>query len=64
MIVANQKTDILQSLSGLDAIQSEQVLDFIKALLSQQQQEASQQNLDRKALKDINRALSQPRIWM
>ncbi|HEX8040159.1 MAG TPA: hypothetical protein VF490_13460 [Chryseosolibacter sp.] len=64
MIVANEKTDILQSLSGLDAIQSEQVLDFIKALLNRQQQEANQQNLDKKALKDINRALSQPRLWI
>ncbi len=64
MIVIHQKQEIVQSLDDLDAIQSEKVLDFIKELLDRQRNEADQQSLDRKALKEINRALRHPRLWM
>lgn len=63
MTTINQKQEIVQSLNSLDAVQSEKVLDYIKALLHSQAGEDNQQSL-KKAMKEINKALGQARLWI
>ena len=60
MTIDNQKQQILQSLKSLDALQSEQVLHYIKALLREQHHELRHENMKRKAMKEIGRALRAP----
>ena len=60
MTIDSQKQQILQSLKSLDALQSEQVLHYIKALLEEQQNSLRHQKMKRKAMKEIGRALRAP----
>lgn len=59
MTTINQKQEILQSLSSLDAVQSEKVLDFIKGLLPGYENDLRHQHLKSRAMKEINQALRQ-----
>lgn len=58
MTTTYQKLEIVQSLNRLDAVQSEQVLDFIRGLLHNRSTDANHhQYLRRKAMKEIGQAL-------
>lgn len=57
MTIDSQKQQILQSLKSLDALQSEQVLHYIKVLLQEQHHELLHESMKRKAMKEIGRAL-------
>jgi hypothetical protein len=59
MTTTNQKQEIVRSLSNLDAAQSEQVLNFIRGLISREQNDLYHQYLKRKAIQEIGRALEQ-----
>lgn len=61
MTTTNQKQEILQSLSNLDAAQSEKVLTYIRGLLSGHRNEVHYQMLKRQAMKEIGQALGQMR---
>ena len=60
MTIDSQKQQILQSLKSLDALQSEQVLHYIKALIQEQQHALQHQSMKRNAMKEIGRALRAP----
>ena len=57
MTTTNQKLEILQSLSNLDAVQSEIVLKFIKGLVQNDGRQIAHQHFKRKAMKEIGQAL-------
>jgi hypothetical protein len=57
MTTKYQKLEILQFLNRLDAVQSEQVLDYIKRLLHNPQPDFHRQYVRRKAMKEIGQAL-------
>lgn len=61
MTTTNQKQEILQSLSNLDATQSEKVLDYIRGLLNSPSSEVQYQLLKRRAMREIGQALGQVR---
>lgn len=60
MTRTNQQQEILQSLTNLDAVQSEKVLAYIKHLLGNRN-EMEYQTLKQEAIKEIGRALGQTR---
>jgi hypothetical protein len=60
MTTTNQKQEILQSLSSLDSVQSEKVLNYIKGLKGNQN-EVQYQRLKQEAMKEISQALGQGR---
>ncbi|HET9487208.1 MAG TPA: hypothetical protein VFO54_07230 [Chryseosolibacter sp.] len=64
MTAINQKKEIVQSLSTLDAVQSEKVLEYIKTLLDRRQDETNDDRRKGEILKEINRALGQARLWI
>lgn len=58
MTTTYQKLEIVKTLHSLDAVQSEQVLDFIKGLLQNRSTDPHHhQYLRRKAMKEIGQAL-------
>jgi mRNA-degrading endonuclease RelE of RelBE toxin-antitoxin system len=57
MTTTYQKLEIQQFLNRLDAVQSEQVLDYIKGLLQNPQPDFHSQYVRRKAMKEIGQAL-------
>lgn len=57
MTTTYHKLEILQSLNRLDAVQSEQVLDYIRRLLHTPQTDLHRQHFRRKAMKEIGQAL-------
>jgi CO dehydrogenase/acetyl-CoA synthase beta subunit len=61
MTTTNQKQEILQSLSSLDSVQSEKVLNYIKGLMKGNQNEVQYQRLKQEAMKEISQALGQGR---
>ena len=56
----NKKHQIMESLDSLDQVQADKVLDYIKSLLFNSNEEAHK-NLKREALKEIRQALSKKR---
>lgn len=61
MTTINQKYQIVESLSSLDQMQTEKVLEYIKGLMYASKDEASHQQLKRQALKEIRQALGKGR---
>ena len=61
MTTPNQKQEIVQSLSNLDAVQSEKVLNYIKALLHGP---AAAEQQKEKAMREINSAITMARLWI
>jgi hypothetical protein len=57
MTTTNQKQEIVQTLSSLDAVQAEKVLNFIKGLVHNERQDLYHQYLKRKAMTEIGKAL-------
>ena len=57
----HQKHAIVESLDSLDQGQAEKVLEYIKGLLTNHQDEASYQKFKREALKEIRQALGKSR---
>lgn len=51
------KLAILQSLDGMDQVQMEEVLKYIKGLLNQPQRTPNYQSFKRQAMKEIRQAL-------
>jgi len=65
MTTTYQKTEILRSLSDLDAAQSEKVLNYIRGLLIMEQTESYHRNIKRRrAMKEIGQALGQAGNWI
>jgi hypothetical protein len=60
MTIDSQKQQILQSLKSLDALQSAQVLLYIKELLQQQSRALQHPSMKRQALIEIGMALQKP----
>jgi len=59
MTTNHQKLEILNSLNSLDALQSEKVLGFIKALVPRNRPSFRHHHCKRQAMKEINQALRQ-----
>jgi hypothetical protein len=57
MTATNQKQEIVQSLSRLDAFQAEKVLHFIKGLVHNETHDLYHQHMKRKAMNEIGHAL-------
>ena len=60
MTTINQKHQILESIEALDQTQAEQVLAYIKGLVTLRD-EAGQRKLKREAMKEIRQALGKNR---
>lgn len=56
-----QRHQILASLDGLDQVQTEKVLDYIRALERPAKDESHHQKVKREALKEIRLALNHDR---
>jgi site-specific recombinase len=61
MTTINQKYQIVESLSSLDKMQKQKLIEYIKGLMYASQDEASHQQLKRQALKEIRQALGKGR---
>lgn len=61
MTNTNQKQEILKSLSSLDSVQAEKVLNFIKGMLKSNPSDPHYQLLKRQAMIEISQALGQGR---
>ncbi|MEO5601267.1 MAG: hypothetical protein ABIR06_10090 [Cyclobacteriaceae bacterium] len=57
MTSTNQKQEILKTLSSLDSIQAEKVLDFMKGLKKSNSSERHYETIKRQAMKEISQAL-------
>jgi hypothetical protein len=64
MTTIKQKQEIVQSLSSLDAAQSEKVLHYIQTLLRREKTDDREQSVKSKAMKEIDQALRQARLWI
>lgn len=62
MTINNPKQEILQSLNGLDDVQFEKVLGFIRDLLPEDRFSARYRSNKRQAMNEINHALRQKQI--
>ena len=56
-MVQSPKLAILQSLDGMDQVQMEEVLKYIKSVLNQPQRTKSYQRFKSEAMKEIRQAL-------
>lgn len=59
MTSTNRKQEIVRSLNNLNADQSEQVLNFIRGLISREQNDLYHQYFKSKAIQEIGKALQQ-----
>jgi hypothetical protein len=59
-MIQSPKLAILQSLDGMDQVQMEEVLKYIKSVLNQPQRTSSYQSFKREAMKEIRQALRKP----
>lgn len=57
MTSTNQKQEILKTLSSLDSIQAEKVLDFMKGLKKSNFSDRHYETIKRQAMKEISQAL-------
>lgn len=58
------KLAILQSLDGMDPVQMEEVLKYIKGVLNQPQRTKSYQRFKKEAMKEIRQALGNEKSGM
>jgi len=63
-MIQSPKLAILQSLDGMDQVQMEEVLKYIKSVLNQPQRTSSYQRFKREAMKEIRQALRKPKDGM
>jgi hypothetical protein len=56
-MIQSPKLAILQSLDGMDPVQMEEVLKYIKTILNQPQRTTSYQRFKSEAMKEIRQAL-------
>ncbi len=61
MSATELKVQIFESLDGLDQLQSEQVLAYIRSILSSRQDEEDYANFKSRAMSEIQRALNHNR---
>ncbi|MDH3710496.1 MAG: hypothetical protein OER04_11440 [Cyclobacteriaceae bacterium] len=61
MSTTELKVQIFESLDGLDQLQSEQVLAYIRSILSSRHDEEDYANFKRRAMSEIKRALNHNR---
>lgn len=62
MTTTNQRSQILETLDGLDQQQTEKVLAFMKSFLEQDPHKIQYKRFKREAMKEIRLALRQDRI--
>lgn len=55
------KVQILESLGGLDQLQSEQVLAYIRTILNSREEQEDYANFKQRAMDEIQRAINQSR---
>lgn len=60
-MTTNSRQEIMRSLNELDTLQSERVLEYIKAIMRQEQHVPKHHRVKRKALKEIRSALREPK---
>ena len=53
---------IYESLSGMNRVQTEQVMNYIRQIMKEESQEERNQELRRRALEEINIALNQENL--